>query len=395
MTTQTTTPPRVALLVPSLNTGGGARVALNVASGLARLGYSVDLLALSPGGELESECPSNVRIVHPAPLRALAAGSRLASWLSGARYVGSIYASLPRLTKYLKAERPVALAAFGGNSVAVTAVKLSGGNCRAVATAHAVLGPGLNRQSPLRRAVQLSAMRWYAANADAVVAVSQGVAADVCTFTGVPRERITVIQNPVVVPGFYDRANEPVNHPWFADSETPVILAAGRLIPQKDFPTLIHAFARLTAKRQARLLILGEGPERKKLGALVQELGLGEAVSLPGHQRNPLKFIKRASVFALSSVSEGFGLVLAEALALGTPVVSTDCASGPTEILDHGKFGRLVPMRDPDALADAILATLESPPDAEPLRARGREFSLDAILPRYIDALGLPPVSPA
>jgi hypothetical protein len=166
-----------------------------------------------------------------------------------------------------------------------------------------------------------------------------------------------------------------------------VALLARRLAPQKGFATLIRAFAEVRRRRPARLVILGDGPLRPELEALAGELGVGGDVALPGFVANPYAYMARASVFALSSAWEGFGNVLVEALACGTPVVAADCPSGPGEILDGGRFGRLVPVGDPEALARAILGTLDRPPDPEVARGRARDFSVEGIAGEYLRAL--------
>jgi glycosyltransferase involved in cell wall biosynthesis len=222
--------------------------------------------------------------------------------------------------------------------------------------------------------------------ADAVVACSKGVAEDLVQNMKVPRERVHVIYNPTD-PEIEAKAQEPVDHPWFKNSKIPVILCVARLAPEKDLPTLIRAFSIVRKERPAKLVILGEGSERAKLEALVKELGLEGDVWMPGFVDNPFKFMKRATVFALSSKFEGFGMVIAEALAVGTPVVSTDCPSGPAEILGGGKWGKLVPVGDYEKLAEAILETIENPPDREKLKERGRDFSLDRIGQQYLQLI--------
>jgi len=220
------------------------------------------------------------------------------------------------------------------------------------------------------------------------VAVSRGVADDLARLTGLPREKIQVIYNPVVTPELFVKAEEPLGHPWFAAGEPPVILGVGRLHEAKDFQTLIRAFALVRKKRVARLVILGEGEERPKLEALVRELGLEEEVALPGFVDNPFKYMKRAGVFVLSSQWEGFGNVLVEAMACGTPVVSTACPSGPEEILENGRWGRLVSVGDVDALAEAIILTLDDKNHPDVAR-RALDFGVQRAIDEYIRVLGL------
>ncbi len=222
--------------------------------------------------------------------------------------------------------------------------------------------------------------------ADEIVTVSNGVADDFASITGLRRERIQVIYNPVVTPEILEKAEEPLNHPWFTPGEPPVILSVGRLAKQKDYPTLIRAFALVHRECPARLMILGEGEERPKLEALIQELGLDDDVSLPGFVDNPYAYMSRAAVFVLSSAWEGFGNVLVEAMAVGTPVVATDCPSGPAEILGGGKWGKLVPVGDIEKIAKAIIETLEdlNRPD---VTKRAQDFGIEKLVQNYLRVL--------
>ena len=196
---------------------------------------------------------------------------------------------------------------------------------------------------------------------------------------------ITTVYNPFDLQRITALAAEPAPHPWLAE-DAPVVLGAGRLHPQKDFATLLRAFARVRARTAARLVILGEGEERAALETLARELGIAADVALPGYTANPYAWLVRARVFALSSRWEGLANVLVEALACGTPVVSTRCP-GSTEVLGEGAHGRLVEVGDDEALADAIAATLESPADPEALRRRAGDFSLDRGVDGYLEAL--------
>jgi glycosyltransferase involved in cell wall biosynthesis len=179
-----------------------------------------------------------------------------------------------------------------------------------------------------------------------------------------------------------------VTHPWFAPDQPPVILGVGRLTAQKDFVNLLRAFAIVKQSRPSRLVILGDGPERAALGDLIDRLDLVSDVDMPGFDANPYSYMSRAAVFVLSSAWEGLPTVLIEAMACGTPVVATDCRSGPAEILVGGRFGELVPVGDAAALAAAILRTLERP-SPQALRVRAGDFSIERAVDRYADlALG-------
>jgi glycosyltransferase involved in cell wall biosynthesis len=200
--------------------------------------------------------------------------------------------------------------------------------------------------------------RFLYPSADAVVAPSRGVAGSLLQLSPIPIQKVHVIYNPVVSPELYEKADAPVEHPWFQPHQPPVVLAAGRLVALKGYDTLLRAFARVRQETFARLVILGEGPERPNLERLAAELGVAADVDLPGFDPNPFRYMKRAGVFVLSSRYEGLPNVLIQALACGCPVVSTDCPSGPSEILDGGRYGALVPVDDVEAMAGAIVRAL-------------------------------------
>jgi glycosyltransferase involved in cell wall biosynthesis len=197
-----------------------------------------------------------------------------------------------------------------------------------------------------------------------------------------------VIHNPVVDSSIPVKARESIDHPWLRVEDHRVILGIGRFMPQKDFPLLLRAFARV--KRQAndtKLILLGDGPDRRELRSLAKDLNIEGGVDMPGFVSNPYAYLSRASLFVLSSIHEGLPTVLVEALACGCPVVSTNCPSGPDEILEGGTWGPLVPVGDVSALAQAMITTLESPPDAAQLKQRAESFSVDAAVDRYYKAL--------
>jgi glycosyltransferase involved in cell wall biosynthesis len=236
-----------------------------------------------------------------------------------------------------------------------------------------------------RRAYPALAGRHYPA-ADAIVAVSDAVADDLAATAPLSRAAITAIPNWVTADLAAGTGAAP-EHPWLQAGAPPVVLAVGRLHWQKDFATLIRAFAVLRGRRPARLVILGEGPERAKLDGLAAALGVAAEVHFAGFVDNPFAWMSRASVLTVTSLSEGFGNVIVEALACGLPVVSAACAGGPREILDGGRFGRLVPVCDAQALADAMEHTICDPPDPAVLQRRAADFSLAEASGRYLDLL--------
>ena len=250
------------------------------------------------------------------------------------------------------------------------------------------LSSEIARSSKFRR-LGISMMRKQLHRADVAVAVSEGVAKDLREL--VPKANVQTIYNPLDLDSIRAQAKEPVGHPWLLDHKWPVIIAAARLSPVKDIQTLLRAFEVVLHGRWVRLIILGDGPELQNLKDLADNLGIHAYVDFAGFQSNPFPYIAKADVFVLSSIHEGAPMVLAEAMALGTSVVSTDCLSGPAEILDNGRLGRLTPPRAVLELAWAILDTLGKPPIATPgqLRDSAERFALDRILDQYEEVLGL------
>ncbi|GAB4275214.1 MAG: glycosyltransferase [Deferrisomatales bacterium] len=391
-------PPRLVCLVRSLSGGGMERMMLTLAGGFAARGYPTSLLVAVPRGALAARVPPGVELValrRCSPWSARAALIR--AGLGGLRAVLPLLAGpaprmvarVPDLARFLREARPCAVLSAGtqSNLAALWARALAGSSVRVVVSERNALSAvrqGARRR--FRRAYPALIGRLYPA-ADAVVAISKGVAEDLSSTSGLPRDRITVIYNPVVSAALQVKAREPVDHPWLAPGAPPVVLAAGRLHRQKDFPTLLRAFARVRPARPARLVILGEGEERARLERLARELGVAGEVALPGFVENPFAWMARADVFVLSSAWEGFGNVVVEALACGCPVVSTDCPYGPAEILDGGRYGPLVPVGDDEALARAILSVLAAPPDPERLRRRAARFAVAPAVERYLEVL--------
>jgi glycosyltransferase involved in cell wall biosynthesis len=217
-----------------------------------------------------------------------------------------------------------------------------------------------------------------------IVAVSDGVADEIARLAGLPPGAVTTVYNPIVDDSLAERAKAPLVHPWLEPGQPPVLLAVGCLWPQKDYPTLLEDFAIARKSRPLRPVILGRGPVRSKLQDMTVALGVAPDVHLFDYAENPIAWMARASLLVLSSVYEGLPAVLIEALACGCPAVSTDCPSGPSEILDKGTSGRLVPCRDPAALAASILATLDEPVERQWLRDAARTFDSQRSIDRYL-----------
>lgn len=332
---------KVVLFIPDLGPGGAERVFVNLAGSLAQKKLDVTLLTgtLKNAAYLE-ELSSSVRVEELAR-----------------RHMRS---ALPALVRYLRRERPAVLIAGRdhGTLVAILAARLACAGTRVVATIHNTTSQLQRSSRSLRAKFAIYAMTKFLPLADEIVAVSHGAADDLAQTAGISRNRIHVVYNPVLNPTVFQAAEEPLDHPWFQEGQPPVVLGVGRLTIQKDCPNLIRSFAIVRKVREARLVILGEGEERPALERLVRSLGLDDDVALPGVVVNPFAYMKRSALFALSSAWEGLPTVLVEAMACGCPVVATDCPSGPGEILQGGRLGRLVPIRDEAALAEAMLAGL-------------------------------------
>jgi glycosyltransferase involved in cell wall biosynthesis len=437
---QATTPsPDITFLIENFDAGGVQRQTTIMAAAMAARGLAVDLVVIDDSGPLRDRLSPALRLVRldrasPMRTRLAALAADPGGWpalmrsLLLARWMPGPLLALPSLTRYLQQSRPKSLfaATFGVNLLAYLACRRAGVATRLVASERAALsapggqgGVGDHRSriagreddprlarprrrlgSHRRRAI-VPLMRRVYLSVDALVANSKGIRSDLASIVGIPESRVTVIYNPTITPDFAARAQAPVDHPWFAAGEPPVILAVGRPGRQKDFPTLVRAFARVRGQRAARLMIIGEvtradhyrGDTTKKLERataltrLAEALGVADDVSLVGYQSNPPAFMSRAGVFVLSSRFEGFPNVLLEAIAAGCPVVSTDCPSGPSEILDNGLYGALVPVGDADAMAQAIVATLDAPRNSERLKQRAALFSYDEAIAAYRDVL--------
>jgi len=352
---------------------------LAVAEALAERGWRVELLAAGPEPALRAA-------VRP-PLRLVDIGPRWLRGLPSPRLL-RLALGVRRLSRWIEERRPALLV---GTSIPPNLASLAAAR-RArwrvpvvIRQSNTLRIPGHPRYAGLRRRLRDPLIPWLYRDAVAVIAVAEEVADNLSALGAAAPSAVEVIHNAVATDTACELAREPPSHPWFEETGPPLVLSVGRLVRKKDQRTLLEAFARVRAERAARLVVFGEGPMRGALESRVAELGLEGDVALPGHSVNPFAHLARADLFVLSSISEGMPSVLIEALACGTPVVSTDCPSGPREILEGGRYGELVEVGDVGALAAAIRRQLDRDADETPLVSRARDFALERIVPRYVE----------
>lgn len=370
-------PKRIALFLSTSGHSGVDRVAKHLIPALARRGYWVDLLKVRDHGPNLTDVDPRIRIID--------LGHR------------QTYGCLPALIRYLRRERPAVMLSDKDrvNRTALLARRLVGAKnslsgTRLVLRFGTTLSVNLASRGAFERWLQRTSIARLYPFADRIVVPSVGAADDMASYTGLNRALIQVVPSPVVPESLFDKAIQPPQHPWFHDPASPLILGAGELGSRKDFETLLRGFARLRVERRCRLMIIGRGRARDRLLALADELGIAEDVALPGFIADPYPYLANADLFAFTSRWEGLGFVLIEALALGTPVVSTDCPSGPSEILQAGRYGPLIPVGDADALADAMAATLKSPLPTARLKEAARPYAIETATDAYLTVMGLP-----
>lgn len=368
-------PKRLGVMISFSGDGGVERMVTNLCAEFAQHVH-VDLLALKLDGGHAARIPPSVNLMR-----------------LDARHA---WTSVREVARYLREQKPDALlvAKDRAGRAALSARRKAGTQTPIYIRLGTNLSAALERKDAFSRWLRTSPMRRRYPEADGVIAVSEGVREDTVRVTGIPRERVHVIRNPVITPRLAGQAAEPAPHDWLVDKPLPVILGMGRLTRQKDFETLLRAFAAMQPELPSRLIILGEGPQpgdRERLERLAQALGVDGRLLLPGFQKNPYAWLARADLFVLSSAWEGSPNALTEALALGIPSVSTDCPSGPMEILDGGTFGPLVPVGDAAAMSGAMLATLRSPLPPDRLRSAVAEYRADLSAKRYLQLMNLLP----
>ncbi len=414
----TTQANRIAVLLPSLEGGGAERSMLTLVKGFLAQGRTVDLVLCQAKGAYLGEIPPGATMIElqasgELQARLIAAmGIRrdffaLLRPVLLARKIAPEILRLHSLQRYIDKYRPdVILSALTyANLIAIWAQRMSGSRVPVVVSERIALSTYCAAPSNFRkwrwRYLPEVVRRTYP-GAAAVTTVSSDVEDDLVTAIGLERNTVTTIHNPVVDDSLRGRAQQALAHHWFASGvatsgattpgvatpgAAPVILAVGRLTEQKDFATLLRAFAGVRAVREARLVILGEGRLRAELQALAGTLGIQADVDMPGFVENPFQYMARASVLVLSSHYEGLPGVLIQALACGCPVVSTDCPGGSREILCDGKYGALVRVGDAQGMAQAILRELSDPTSKELLLRRAQDFSVESGVSKYLALL--------
>ncbi|CUU37471.1 MAG: glycosyltransferase [Armatimonadetes bacterium] len=360
---------QVALFVPSFEGGGAERVMLTLANAFHQRGIETCVItAKTIEGEHAHLLHRDVPIV------------RLQS--------GAMWRTIVPLARYLRRNPPIALLSTLGeaNIVAVIARRLARCPIRLVIREATTPTTAFRKSASRKKRLASRLIPLCYPLADAIIAVSAGVQQDLTRLIPRAQSKVHVIYNPAITRDLYQLRDASVEHPWFVNKHLPIVLGVGRLTPPKDFPTFLHAFARVRRQMPARLVILGEGELRPQLEQLAAELGIQGDFDLPGFDPNPFRYMARADVFVLSSQYEGLPNVLIQAMACGCPVVSTNCRSGPEEILDGGKYGELVPVGDAEAMAQAILRVLRGERKPVP-REWLEKFEEERVVSQYLKLL--------
>lgn len=367
---------------------------LHLAEGLAKKGHDVNLIVARYEGEYIPQLNSSIKV------QALAKSGRLKGLLSVLfsfpirRFPLRLFTLprflilLPACTNYLVGNRPdVVISALHNCNLAVIMARFCA-NCKTqiIVTEHIALSQFI-RSVPKRHKKLLPFIKRLYPLADKIVTVSEGVRTDLASLTGISETHINAIYNPVITEAMLANASETPAHPWLTDPNTFKLLAVGRLTKQKDYYTLIHAISLATSEVPARLIILGEGKERRNLEELIDQLNLRDRIDLHGFVENPFSFMAHSDLFLVSSRLEGLCNVLIEAMANGCEVISTNCPFGPEEILQGGRYGTLVPVGDPKALADAIINAFRKRPRYRRAKDYARQFTVEKAVDSYLETI--------
>lgn len=365
--------PRIAFFLSTSGHSGVDRAMKHLIPALAERGFQVDLLKVRRHGP-------NLQYEHPL-YREIDLGSQ------------HTYMALFGLIRYLRQEQPLVLFSDKDrvNRTSLLARALSRSKVRLVLSNGTTISADLAHRGIIERSIQRNSIGKLYPYADKVIANSTNVADDMAAYTGLARDRIEVVHRPIVPDTVLTSSYPRPEHPWFETGQPPVILGVGELGYRKGFDVLVSAFAKLRAKFPCRLVILGKGKQHEQRLAQAATLGISDDVALPGYVDNPLAYMAHAGLVAVPSRWEGLPLVLVEAMAVGTPVVATDCPGGSAEVLDNGRYGKLVMVNDAEGLAIAMAETLTDPPPADILKNAIRSFTVSAATDAYLAVFGLPP----
>ena len=354
---------KVALYMPSLQIGGAEKTFIDLARSLFLRGISVDILVSKLKGS-GFKLDDSISVVI----------------LNRYRYIFGI----PKLIKYLKNKKIILVAMTGSRLDALIIKKILGNKIKCVIRIDSNLTHQYSCGS-IRRKLMLRAVNELYHLADAVICVSDGVAEDFKQAIPGAAHLVRMIYNPITSPDILGKSKQTLKHPWFnGDDDIPMAIFVGRLTRVKRCDLILKAFVEVLKTTKARLLIVGDGVERKNLEKLTNTLGIGDNVYFAGLQSNPYPYIAQSRALVLASTSEGFPTVIVEAMFLGVPVVSSDCPFGPREILQDGKYGKLFAVGDHKAMAKLIMETFNSPVNAQSLIDRAKFFSVDSSVENYL-----------
>lgn len=354
---------KIAFFAPNLEGGGAERVISILSELFFNKGYKVELLLNEAKGPYLSKLPSEIKVIQFNAKKVILA--------------------LPQLISYLNENRPHILftSHLHCSSTAIWATKLANTNTKVIVRQPTMLRSSEEKQS-LKKKLNIKVFLATVKFADHIIVTSKAMAEEFLHLSRIPSKNVTTIYNPLPIDKIMQLANEPLSENEYSLNRAPTIIAVGRLEPVKDFSTLIKAFSILYKQLPIQLLILGEGPQRNELEALIRKLNLEDAVKMPGFVSNPYKYIKNSNTFVLSSLREGFPNSMVEAMACNIHIVATDCNGGTAEILEYGKWGELTPVRDPYSMAQSILDTFDSNYNIDTYK-RAQNFSLDKIFYQY------------
>ena len=361
---------KLAIFLATSGHSGVDKIMGNLICEIGKRNIPLHLLRIKNHGPFIKELPESVRVID-----------------LGASHVNT---ALPALIRYLKKEKPAFMltdkdrvnrAALLARMVAHPALKLS-------VRVGTTVSKNLEKRDWLARNLQILSIRTLYKKASNILVPSRGAAHDLKVNFHLPLEKIKVVPSPVIGEDFEKKCAEPVHHKWIIEKKAPVILGVGELCSRKDFATLINAFALVRKEMNVKLIIAGKGKKKEQLIRLAKQLGIDNDVDLIGFVSNPLAWMAKSDLFVLSSQCEGMPVVLIEALAAGTPVVSTDCPSGPRELLQNGAVAPLVPVGDIDGLAHAIKKSLMQKTDPHKLKQAVSQYNVSASTDSYLEAIG-------